>query len=246
MVNRNKKSISDFVLLLTNGSIFTMLGIAIMGITIDGLIQYDISVIGVGIILPIILTLALLGFGITALVMGGKQITLRIRENKTYTQGKSATAQITGCKSASFSQKRNTRIRYALTLSYNDGEKDKIFTTDYLFDVNEFKYLNKLEKIKIKIDGNFVVVCETFPKDIYMLDSNYGVEIAFYKQKPVAVLLRLWAMFFFIALAFLIVSMVTENSTCIQIALIIIFAVHFPFAIPLAIYLIKWFNRKGE
>ena len=213
-------------------------------ITFDGVIKYGIAVIGAGIIMPIVLILALLGFGITALVMGGKQIYLWIRGNITLKRGIDATAKIVGHKSASFGKRTNTRRRYALVLSYNNGEEDKTFTTDYLFDINEFRYLSRLECIKVKIDGNFIAVCEPFSKDVYKVDSTYGIEIAFYKQKPVAILLRLWVVFFVIALVLFIVSMVVGNGAFTKAAVIILFVINFPFAITLAVYLIKWLNRK--
>ncbi|MDE6303038.1 MAG: hypothetical protein K2M36_05575, partial [Clostridia bacterium] len=191
-VKRRNYSIGNIVLFLTIGGVFTALGISLLAITFDGVIKYGIAVIGAGIIMPIILILALLGFGITALVMGGKQIYLWIRGSITLKRGKDATAKIVGHKSASFGKNANTRKRYALVLSYNNGEENKTFTTDYLFDINEFRYLSRLECIKVKIDGNFISVCEPFPKDIYKVDSTYGIELAFYKQKPVAILLRLW------------------------------------------------------
>lgn len=233
-------------MLLIVGGIFTAMGIAILTITIKGLIQVDISVIGWGIIMPIVLILAFFGFGIAALVMGGKQVYSRIRQKITYVRGTEGTARITDYKSAYFGKGGHTRTRkrYALVLTYNDGGEDKTFTTDYLFDVNEYKYLQRLSCIKVKIDGNFVTVCEQFPKDIYEVDSTYGIETAFFKQKPVAILLRVWTAMFIAAIVFLIVSFFIKNSAVTSAAIITVFAVHFPFVIPLAILLIIWINRK--
>lgn len=230
--------------MLIIGSIFTTIGIALFVITIKGIISVGISTIGWGIIMPVILILAFFGFGITALVIGGKKLYARIKQSITYRRGKESTAQIIDYKSASFDKGGNTRKRYALILAYKDNNEDKIFTTDYLFDVNEYIYLQKLRNIKVKIDGNFVTVCEPFPNDIYKVDSIYGIEIAFFKQKPVAILTRLWIVFFVAALLFLIASFIIGNSTVTKAAIITIFAVHFPFVIPLAVYLIKWLNRK--
>ena len=77
-----------------------------------------------------------------------------------------------------------------------------------------------------------------------MLDSRYGIERAFFKQKPVKILSRLWLICFIAAFVFLIVSIVIENSICAKIAVPIIFIIHIPFAIAFAVYLIKWFRRK--
>ena len=245
MKNRSKKSsVSSGILLSVVGGIFTAVGIALLVITIKGLIESGISEIGGGIVMPIVLILAFFGFGITALIMGGKQIFLRIKQSITYRRGKEITAYITDYKTASFSKGGNTRIRYAVEITYSDGGESKSFTTDYLYDVNEFKYLKELVTIKVKIDKNFVTICEPFPNEIYKVDSNYGIELEFYRQKPVAILLRLWMVFFVVAFVFLIISFFVGNSTLTLAAIVTVFAVHFPFVIPLAVYLIKWFMRK--
>lgn len=243
-MKKRNYSIGTIGLFLIVGGIFTAIGVALCVIMLKGLIQYGIVQIGAGIVMPLILILALLGFGITGLVMGGKQIYLWISEVKTNAIGRESTAQIVDYKSASFGKRANIRIRYALILSYQDGKETKKFTTDHLFDVNEFRYLKELRNIKVKINGNFVAVSEPFSKEIYKLDSTYGIEIAFYKQKPVAILLRLWSVCFFIALVFFIVSMVVGNEIARTAAIVILFTVHFPFALALAVFLIKWFNRK--
>ena len=245
MKNQNRKTpLASSILLLTVGAVFAAIGIAMVVIVLDGLIKYEGSNVGAGIIMPIIFILALFGFGITALVMGGKRIFSRIKQSVTYRRGKESRAKIIDYKSVSFAKGGNKRFRYALILAFRDNNEDKTFTTDYLFDVNEYRYLQKLDSISVKVNGNFLTVCEPFPKDIYQVDSTYGIEISFFKQKPVAILLGLWTVFFFAALLFLIVSFIIGNSAVTMAAIITLFSVHFPFAIPLAIYLVKWFGRK--
>ncbi len=243
-VKKKNYSIGTIALLIIVGSIFVALGIAILEIAIDGIIRYGIAGIGVGILMPIVLILALLGFGITAIVMGSKQIYLWVSQNKTIKYGRDATAKIIDYTSASHSRRVNNCIRYSFTLSYNDNGETKAFKTDYLYDINEFRYLKELDKVKIKINGKFVVINECFTKEIYKLDSTYGIEKEFFKQKPVAILLRLWPLCFFISMFLLFVSLGIGNSTFATIAIILVFTIHFPFVIPLAIYLIKWFRRK--
>ncbi len=237
-------SISNIVLLLSIGSIFTTLGIVLTVIIIDGIVKIGIKAMGVGILMPIAMICALLGFGTMGLVLGGKQIYRWIRMVQTEKRGRDAVAQIIGQKYSSSGKKINTRIRYALILLYNDGKENKKFTTDYLYDINEYRYLKERKSINIKISGSFVAICEPFPQEIYKLDPVYGIEVAFYQQKPVAILLRLWSIFFFITLAFLVIALVAGNSACVTAAIVALFSVHLPFVIPLAIYLIKWFKRK--
>lgn len=245
-MNNKKSSSSTGILLLICGSIFTALGVAIVVIIIKGLIQYGIGIISIGIIMPILLISALLGFGITILIMGGKKIYLRLKQNQTYNKGTIITAQLIDYKSANFGKRTNTCIRYALVLSYNDEGENKTFTTDYLFDINEFNHLKKLKNIKVKLYNNFVIVNEQFSEDIYKVDSVYGIETEFYKKKPVALLMRLWRIFFVFSIIFLVASFIIKDSTVTTIAIITIFTIHFPFVIPLAIYLIKWITRKNK
>ena len=59
MKNRSKKSsVSSGILLSVVGGIFTAVGIALLVITIKGLIESGISEIGGGIVMPIVLMLA--------------------------------------------------------------------------------------------------------------------------------------------------------------------------------------------
>lgn len=241
-----KSSLTTNILLLICGSVFTALGTAILVIVIKGIVEVGIVAIGIGIMMQIAFILALFGFGITALIMGGKVIYLRIKQNITYNKGKISTAQIVDYKSISHGRSGNLRVRYSLVLSYNYDGENKTFTTDYLYDVNEYRYLRKLKNVKIKINKNFVVICEQFPKDIYKVDSTYGIERTFYKQKPVKILMLLWIIFFLFALIFLIISFFIKNTTVTTIAIRTIIAIHFPFVIPLAIYLIKWINQKKK
>ena len=243
-VKRRHYSVGPIILMLTVGSVFTAIGVALVVIMISSIIKHGLVGIDAFIIVPIIMTLALLGFGGVGLYMGGKQIYLWIREHKTKRQGKDATAKIIDYKCASFSKGGNNNKRWALVLSYTDGGERKTFTTDYLFEINEFKYLRTLSEIKIKIDGEFVAVTEPFTEDIYKLDSYYGIERAFFQQKPVKIIMRLWVVCFFASLIFLFVSMAIGNSACLRVAIPLIFAISFPFAIPLAILLIKWMTRK--
>ncbi len=244
-VKRRRYCVSEIALQLTVGGIFTALGIAISVNAIKGLIKYGtISDLGPAIILPIIIILALMGFGMTALIMGGKQIYLWIRENRTREKGIESLARIIDYKRASFGKRTNTNIRYALVLSYNDGGVDKTFTTDYLFDINEFRYLKELEEVKIKIDGNFVIVSEKFTEEIYKLDSVYGIERAFFKQKFVKILLRVFGILLFASIIFLIASMLLENGTLVKAAMITFGVVNFGCIVPLAVSLIRWMMRK--
>lgn len=243
MKNR-KSSLTYGIILLISGGIFAAIGLGLIVIATKEIVKSGIGTIGAGIIFPIIFILAFLGVGITALTFGGKQIYLRIRQSRTYVHGKEVIAKVVDYKSASFGKDHNTRIRYALVLAYDEDGEDKIFTTDYLYDVNEFRYLSGLGSINVKVDGNFVAVVEPFPKDIYKVDSTWGIDVAFFKQKPVAILMRLWIIFFIAAIIFLIASFFIKVSNITMAAVIILFTVHFPFAIPLSIYLIRWFMGK--
>ncbi|MDE5547785.1 MAG: hypothetical protein K2J30_02170, partial [Clostridia bacterium] len=80
-IKKRNYSVGPIALMLTVGSIFTAIGIALIVITISGMIEHGIGMIGAGIIGPIVFILAFMGFGITALVMSGKQIYLSLIRN---------------------------------------------------------------------------------------------------------------------------------------------------------------------
>ncbi len=237
-------SIGGIAIKLIVGGVFTSLAIALVVLIISNVIKHGFAQIGAAIILPLLLILIMLVFGCLGLYMGGKDIYRIIKGRNTDKFGINSTAKIVYYKSAHYSKNSNTNIRYSLVLSYYDCGEEKTFTTDYLFDINEFRYLQELDCVKIKIHKNFVNVCEEFSEDIYVLDSRYGIERAFFKQKSVKILSRLWLICFIAAFVFLIVSIVIENSICAKIAVPIIFIIHIPFAIAFAVYLIKWFRRK--
>lgn len=104
--------------------------------------------------------------------------------------------------------------------------------------------MKELEEVKIKIDGNFVIVSEKFTEEIYKLDSVYGIERAFFKQKFVMIMLRVFGILLFASIIFLIASMLLENGTLVKAAMITFGVVNFGCIVPLAVSLIRWMMRK--
>ena len=174
MKNPNRKSsLFGGIIKFTLGIVITAIGIAVMVMRIKDIISYNNSESEA--VTQIILSLVFVGFGIFFIVLGSKNFYLRILQSKTFRLGKEVTAKITDYKSMSPREGRNTCIRFAFVLFYNDGISDKTFTTDYMYDVNEYNYLMRFEKVKIKFYNDFATICEPFPKDIYKVDSNYGI-----------------------------------------------------------------------
>lgn len=246
-VHRKRYSVSTIVMLLTAGIIFVAIGIAVPVSIMIASAPKDFA--NGYILIPIIFFgLIPIAVGTVPLVMGVKQIYGWVRLNKAKKSSIETTATITDYKIVSHSKGGNLNKRYALTLSYTLNDNNKTFTTDYLFDINEFRYLKKLDKIRIKIDGSFVAVTEPFTEDIYKLDARYEIETAFFKQKPVAKTLKIWRILCVIAIAFLIVAIVLttilEQGIYVLIGVILLFSVNLPVAIVIAVYLIKWIRRK--
>ena len=241
MKNSNRKTpIYSNIIILTLGVFLTVIGSALLIMSIKDSISNDNSEL----VAQIVVSLVVLGFGIILIVLGGKKIYLRIRQSKTIRSGKETTAKITDYRTVSFAEGRGARIRYAFVLFYNDGVSDKTFTTDFIYDINEYKYLMGLEKVRIKFDKNFATISEPFPKDIYKVDSDYGIDLKFFKQKSIKILFCLWAIFFAAALSFLIASIIMGNGTAILAATIFVFGINGPFMLALAVSLIKWYMRK--
>ena len=191
-----------------------------------------------------------IGFGTLALVLGIRDIYHWAKLNQTKKSAVETTAKIIDYKVVSHGKSSNINKRYALKLAYKFNDENKTFTTDYLYDINEFRYLKSLAEIKIKVGNNFVAVAEPFTKEIYKLDSKYGIELAFYKQKPVATCLRVWRVLCIIAIVFLFVSIVLttvlKNGIYLIIGVSFLLAVNIPTAIIIAVFLIKWFKRKRK
>lgn len=248
MADRRRHSIGTSVILLIAGCIFIALGIGVLIALVSSLITADKSTINIAIVVPIILFVILpIAFGVIPLVMAIKQIYYIVREKKANKSDIETTARIYDYKIVSYKGIQNKR--FALKLVYNlNGEKK--FTTDYLFDINEFKYLQSLGQIKIKVDGNFVTVTEPFPEDIYKVDSVYGIPLEFYEQGIVKKGLFTWRILCPIAIVWLIISIVLttvlHNGIYLITGVIILFVTNFPIAIILAIYFIIWLKRKRK
>ncbi len=250
-VDRKRYSVLDIVMLLIIGSVFVAVGVAVLtNIIVSALRPPRASYNAAIIILVLIFGLLPIVFGSIPLVMSGKQIYGWIRLNKAKKSGFETTARINDYKIVSHSKRGNMNKRYALTLSYSVDGISKKFTTDYIFDINEFRYLRKLDKIKVKVDGNFVAVTEPFTEDIYKLDPKYEIELAFYKQKPVAKVMKIWRILCSIALAWLfigiVLTIVLNNGIYFLTGVIALLASNIPFAIIFAVFLIKWLKGKRK
>lgn len=236
----------DGIILLSLGLFVTALGIALLIISIKDSISNDNSKL----VAQIIVSLVVVGLGIIPIVFSGKKIYLRIRQSKTQKTGKETTAKITDYRTTGgrtvggAGEGRMLPIRYAFILSYNDGVTDKTFMTDFIYDINEYEYLMKLNKVKINFNGDFAIISEPFPKDIYKVDSRYGIDSKFFKQKKIKIMFSLWAILFVAALSFLIASIILENETAILASIILLPNMNVPFMVALAIYLVKWYTKK--
>lgn len=240
-------------MLSIGGLIFMALAIGILVKIIESCIKFGAAAFNWFLIVPILLFVLLpMALASVALFLAGKEAYHWIRESKAKksSKGIETTARIIDYKVVA--HKRNVNKRYALVLAYEQDGKQKTFTTHYIFDINEYRYLKTLEKIKIKVDKNFVAVTEAFTEDIYELDPKYEIELDFYKQKPVAITLKVWRITCIIAIIFLFVSIVLttvlNNGLFLIIGVSILFAVNMPVAIILAVYLIRWIwgNDKNK
>ncbi len=247
-VERKHYSILTVVMLSICGTIFVALGIGVFVNIIISFVKTK-AAFEAFVIVPILLFCVLpIALGSVALFLASKEAYHWIKENRTKKKGIETTAQIIDCKIVYHNGMRNKR--YALVLSYEENGETKTFTTNYIFDINEYKYLKSLDRVKIKVNKNFVTVVEKFTKDIYKLDAKYGIELEFYKQKPVAKTLTVWRICCITALVLLVVSIVLTTTLKTGIYLIIgvclLLAANLPFAIILAVYLIKWIWGDGR
>lgn len=243
-VERKHYNKSTIIMLTFCGSIFFALAIGVLVNIIRSLFRTEVRVAtGWFVIVPILLFVVLpMVFASIAYYNAGKEIYHWYRENKTKKQGYDTTAKIIDYKVVCY--KNTVNKRYALTLSYKDNGEIKTFTTNYIFDINEFRYLKSLDEIKIRVNGDFATVVEPFTEDIYKLDSKYEIENDFYRQKKVFITLKIWRWTSIPAVIFLFVSIVL---TCVfnkgiyfMIGAILLVGVNIPIMIAMAIFLIKW------
>ena len=212
-VKRKHYSLSEIILLSTVGSIFVAVGIGtLVGIVISIIRAKDIDIsIGISAVVPILcFGLLPITFGTIALIFGIKQIYGWIREKKAKNSNLETTAKIIDYKVVS--HRGNLNKRFSIVLSYEFNGEQKVFTTDYLFDINEFRYLQTLSSIKIKIDGNYVLVAEPFSEDIYKINPRYEIEMAFFKQPSVKKLIYVWRIYTVITILLCIVSIILTTT----------------------------------
>jgi len=244
IVNRKRHSLSSIIFLSIIGSIFVALGIGVLYKIISSIFKFPNNPPGWIVIVPILLFVLLpIAFGTLAFVFAGKQIYFWLNETKTSKAGTETTAKIVDYKVVHRHDNINSKY-YALTLEYNLDGVTKTFTTDYLYDINEYNHLKSLENVKIKVDKNFVVIEEKFTKDIYKYDSRYGIELDFYRQKHVAITLKVWrwtsipaVILVFVGIA---LTCVFNNGIYLIVSVCLLVGVNLPVAITMAIFLIRW------
>lgn len=244
LVRGSRHSLFTIIFLTIIGSIFVALGIGVLYNIISAIFKFSSNSPGWFVIVPILLFVLLpIAFGSLALVIAGKQIYFWVKETKTHKSSTKTTAKIVGYKTVHYHGNVNSKY-YALTLEYCLDGETKTFTTDYLYDINEFDYLKTLKEVKIKVDKNFVVIDEEFSKNIYKYDSRYGIELNFYKQKHVKVTLKVWRWTGIPAVIFLFVSIVLtcvfNIGTYLIIGVCLLVGANLPISILMAVFLIRW------
>lgn len=235
------------ILMLSVGSVFVALGVGVCIALISSVLRADPADVGFFIVVPIILWVLIpITFGAVALVMGGKPLYHLIKTKQTLQRGLATTARLVDYKTVSHHGRLNRR--FALKLAYALNGEPKTFTTDYVFDVNELKYLKSLSQIPVKVSGNFVAVAANFPDEIYQIVPRYEIPVAFFQQsivrKTLRIFWRLCPMMMLGLLAAIVLTCVWHNGVYLVTAAIIFVAFNLPFALILAVCLIKWLRRK--
>ncbi len=120
-----------------------------------------------------------IAFGLIPLLTGARKKYFCVNENRIKKSGEETTAKIAGFKTVS--HKGILNRRFALQLIYFMNGSHRRFTTNYIYDINELHYLQSLNSIKIKTDGKFAAVVESFPETIYNIDPRFEIEAEFFK-----------------------------------------------------------------
>lgn len=245
-ITKRYYSKSTVVFLTIIGSVFVALAVGIFSALVDGCIRAGFTwFVSVPFTLFVVLPFT---FGMLALSIAGKDVYHWIMEIKAKKHGVETVARIVDCKTVSYNYRSNTR--HALVLSYQDNSETKTFTTNYIFDLNELRHLRRVKNIKVKVYKNFVVVTESFAEDVYKVDPTFHIELSFYQQKPVAMTLKVWRICCLLAIAWLVVAIILttilSNGLYLISAVCLLFFANMPFAVVLAIYLIRWIWGKDK
>lgn len=236
---------SEILFLLILGSVFIAVGLGVLiAVTVS---VFRAGKVVVAALVPIFcFGLLPIAFGSIPLVLGIKRLRSFIGERKADRFGVESTARITDSKVVSHNGRLNRR--FAFKLSYEWNGQQKSFVTDYLYDLNEFRYLQSLKRVKIKVVGKFVAISEPFPEDIYEINPRYEIETAFFKQSAVKKIFRIWGIVVRIAVLLLIggavLSAVLHRAIYLIVAAILFAAANVPLAVIGAVFLIKWMKQK--
>ena len=249
MGKRKRIDVSTIIFSSILGCVFIALGIGVLIAVLSSLTRVDNVKTGFAAIVPILLLGILpIAMGCVPIVMTVRELNYARKEKKACQFGIENTAKIIGHKTVSYYGVVNRR--FALKLSYIVGGTQKTFMTDYLYDINEMRYLQSRRHIQIKVHENFVAVTEEFPNDIYTINPKTEIETAFFKQRAVKITLRIYLILCAISIAFLILSMVLStvlhNRVYLVTAALLFVGISFPFAIILLVFLIKWIRRKPK
>ena len=249
VINRRQYSVSHVFGLTLCGCVSLALGIFLLKMEIEILTEVirGEKPFGGQYIFMTLVVLIFLGVGIGALVWGWKDVYHWKMKRIAKELGEDSFAVIV--KSSWHSRESDTSVdlykRYGFVLSYKKDGEVKTFKTDEVYDVNEFEYLSSLEKIKIKIYKNYVVINEEFRYEIYKKDSMYGYDMKYYTEKPYSTIYKIFSIATPISVvAFFVLSALTiilHNNLFIFTGIGLIFLASFPF---LAAWYYLMYNDK--
>lgn len=220
------------ILMLLVSLFFLALGITLLiNLIVDAVKTGKFAAVG------LIMTLPCLGFGIGFFVMSIKAFIRYIKGKLALSYGEEGFCSIIGTKVVAINYRGNHW--FALQLKYTVREEEKTFTTDYLFHPDEVTHLNKLKQISMIERKGFVVITESFSKDLYQ--TVMGIPKEYIKEKPYSTLINLMAFFSFLGLLVLVLEFIFQNRICLVIGIGLL---AIPNIILGIIYAIKVFGKK--
>ena len=244
VINRRQYSIFKVVMLTIGGAIFLALGIKLLSMEIEMLIE-DIqagkSLDGSYIFMSIVILL-LFFFGAIPLFLGWRDVYHSQRKRIARKRGEEGYAVIVESFGHSEGGRTGANINryYGFVLRYEIDGEEKTFKTDAVFEINEFKYLKSLDKVKIKIYKNYVVIDEEFRYEIYKRDSRTGLDKKYFTEKPYSTIYNAMRIATLISIILTIVlfavTVVLKNEVYFLIGLGLLFLSTVPLGIVYACY----------
>ena len=250
VIHRRQYSVFKVVMLTFGGAVFVTLGITLLINEIESAMadfQAGKSLGGSDIFMSV-LVLLLFIFGGIPLFLAWKDVYHSLRKRNARKCGEDGFAVIVESFGHSEGSRAGANVNrcYGFVLRYEKDGEEKTFKTDAVFEINEYKYLTSLDKVKVKIYKNYVVIDEEFRYEIYKRDSRTGLDKKYFTEKPYSTIYNAMRIATLISLILTIVLFAVTVILKNEVYFLIGFGLLFLSTVPLGIVYACYFFGSGK